>query len=464
MTGGRGLREPTSTLIERAQKACERFERRARKPIVVEFAGAPKAGKTSTISQVAAFFKRCGFRVEVVVERASICPIRDKKHANFNVWTACTTLAQLLEKTQDPPRSDDAQVLFLDRGILDALCWLQMMEHLSRIRKADREKIETFLLADEWRRKITGVVLMSASPDDAMDRERGYLPVPGAVGSIMNPDVLAQMGRTIDAVADRLRTGFRIAQVNTSSARLRNKPQKTCQEIADHMLNWIEQELDEEILNLPRRFVEDCFGGKASLVGDQANKLLDAFRLQGSFRPREEVEASLELVQALPVVVVRNRSGDVLQLRRRERTSDSPLHEKIVTWAGGHVRRDDAASGDAIPHAAARELHEELCLDTELESLNLLGAVYIATRENLQKHAAIVYEWRAQTDDVAVSLSTAEFFERRGTSLSGKFVKIDDLVRHVQERRTVEEWTVTIIRELLADSAGKVDKELFEKP
>ena len=31
-----------------------------------------------------------------MVERASVCPIRDKKHANFNIWTLCTTLAQIL--------------------------------------------------------------------------------------------------------------------------------------------------------------------------------------------------------------------------------------------------------------------------------------------------------------------------------------------------------------------------------
>ena len=74
-------------LIERAKAAGVHFDQRARKPIVVEFAGVPKAGKTSTIGQVVAFFKRCGFRVEVVVERASVCPIRDKKHSDFNVWT-----------------------------------------------------------------------------------------------------------------------------------------------------------------------------------------------------------------------------------------------------------------------------------------------------------------------------------------------------------------------------------------
>jgi predicted ATPase len=92
---------------------------------VIEFAGAPKAGKTTTLSTLQAFLKRCGFKVEVVIERASVCPIRDKKHANFNIWTACTTLAQILEKTQHQhernPHPDSPEVLILDRGFLTRL-------------------------------------------------------------------------------------------------------------------------------------------------------------------------------------------------------------------------------------------------------------------------------------------------------------------------------------------------------
>jgi hypothetical protein len=105
-----------SELQIRAETAAARFGK-ARKPIVFEFAGVPKAGKTTSLSALHAFLKRCGFLVEVVIERASVCPIRDKKHANFNVWTACTTLAQILEKTQNPPRPDDPHILIPSAGL-----------------------------------------------------------------------------------------------------------------------------------------------------------------------------------------------------------------------------------------------------------------------------------------------------------------------------------------------------------
>src|SRR3954469_23721694 len=107
---------PKSSRQKRAEALVKRFATKARRVVVLEFAGVPKAGKTSTISQLYSFLKRCGFRVKIVVERASVCPIRDKRHFTFNVWTASTTLAQILEHTQEPPGDEQPQVLILDRG------------------------------------------------------------------------------------------------------------------------------------------------------------------------------------------------------------------------------------------------------------------------------------------------------------------------------------------------------------
>ena len=420
---------------------------------MVEFAGVPKAGKTTTLGQVHAFLKRCGFRVEVVVEHASICPIRDKKHANFNVWTACTTLSQILEKTQIPSRPGDPDVLILDRGLFDAVNWFAVMERLARIRRAEREVIEKFLLMDDWRKRITGVIVMTASPADSMERERGYLPVDGASGSIMNDDVLRTMLETTRKTAARLRKkDFRIFEVDTSKNTAAN-PQATAEEVADLVLSLIEEQLEEEILFLPADTVAPLFGNTTWIGKTAAQQLVESFSTEGTFRSRETVESDLTLVQALPVVVVRNRSGDLLRLKRKEQRKDNPLHGKIVIWAGGHVRREDGANGPSIGQGAVRELQEELRLSVEPRELEMLGAVWIRGREGdrTRRHIAIVYEWRARTDDVAVALSATEFFERRGTSLSGSFVAPRQLVADIDNGRICEPWSVEIARHLLPE-------------
>ena len=173
---------------------------------------------------------------------------------------------------------------------------------------------------------------------------------------------------------------------------------------------------------------------------------------------RDAVESNETFVQALPVVVVRNRSGHILRLKRKEQKPDNPLHEKLVIWAGGHVRREDGSNGASIFQCAVRELQEELRLSIDAKDLKLLGAVRTLSGGRTQRHAAIVFEWRAATDDVAVALSSAEFFERRGTSLSGSFVEISELARDVDSGRVSEPWSIEIIRNLLPDVNGRLSR------
>ncbi len=214
----------------------------------------------------------------------------------------------------------------------------------------------------------------------------------------------------------------------------------------------IEEQLEEEILSLPADTVAPLFGETTWIGGTAAQELVDLFTSKGTFKSRESVESDLTHVQALPVVV-RKRSGDLLRLKRREQRRDSPLHGKIVIWAGGHVRREDGANGPSIGRGAVRELQEELRVSVEPSELELRGAVWVRGRDGdrTRRHVAIVYEWRAQTDDVAIALSATEFFERRGTSLSGSFVAPHQLVTDIDNGRICEPWSVEIVRHLLPE-------------
>lgn len=433
----------------RAEAAVAKFGQKARRPVVIEFAGVPKAGKTTTLNTIHGFLKRCGFRVETVVERASVCPIRDKKHFNFNIWTACTSLAQILEKTQDPPSQSDPHVLILDRGIFDALVWLSMMEKMERLRKEERETIERFLLIPDWRKRISGVVVMKASPQDAMERESGNLPVV-STGSIMNQDVIQQMLTNTNQCMDRFRNKFNLFDVDTSKS-VGGSAKATAEQVAKIVLSIIEGELEEEILSVNKDQFLGLIGGKSVLALDAAVKLVDLFSQHGTFEARDNVEQDHSRVQALPVVVIRNGSGEILQLKRREKDTKNTLHERIVVWAGGHVRKEDSANGKTLLQCAVRELQEELRLRVEPEELTLIGAVYDSGSGNVSKHVAIVYEWKAASDDVNVVLNATEFFERRGSSQSGTFIGLSDLLRCVQEQQVVESWSVKIATELLKD-------------
>lgn len=446
---------PKSALQSRTEKLALEFRAAKRPALVIEFAGVPKAGKTSTLNHVYAFLRRCGFKCEVVVERASVCPIRDKKHFNFNVWTACTTLSQLLEKTQNPPRPDDPDILFLDRGVFDALCWLTLLEKLERITPADRKSADAFLLIDDWTARVSGVIAMSANPDDALAREQGLLPVEGAGGSIMNPIVLQQMKNVIKERSGDLKDHFRIFRVDTSAKQFVKKQKETCEAVAKKILDWVSESIEEKILSAPRAL----FPVNDKLVANRvdAQKLIDIFEKKGNFLPRKKVELDERRIQPLPIVVVRNRSGHILRLVRKERESSNRLHRKITVWAGGHVRREDGPSGrNSICTGARRELQEELRIYAESDRLKLLGAVYVpANVGSTAKHMAFVYEWRAESDDVEVALCNAEFMEKHGTSLQGTFLPPEKIFEEAGE---LEEWSREILTDLLLAQSRQVRK------
>jgi predicted NUDIX family phosphoesterase len=292
--------------------------------------------------------------------------------------------------------------------------------------------------------------MMTASPEVALQREAGPVPVRGKEGGIMNTQVLEQMRAVVKNTATGLHNQFRFFDVDTSAAAY-GSPERTVTAVLEFILTLIEEQLAEEILGIPKKVLLPLFSNGTTLVGEPAQAVLAAFR-KGSYGVRASVEACTETIQALPVAVVRNKTGHVLLLRRREKPgSRNRLHEELVIWAGGHVRREDSASGRPLEAALARELQEELRLCIEENELRFLGAVYSQSGGNTGKHVALVYEWKADTDDVAVALSSAEFFERRGTSLSGRFVPMKQVVRDIQEGKLTEPWSTEIARSLLTN-------------
>ncbi len=91
--------------------------RTAKRPLVIEFSGSPKSGKTTAINVLSLFLRRNGFRVEVFTERASVSPIGNKKgHPDFNVWVSCASLQGMIESAE---KSIDLFILTLFSLVLE---------------------------------------------------------------------------------------------------------------------------------------------------------------------------------------------------------------------------------------------------------------------------------------------------------------------------------------------------------
>ena len=137
-----------------------------RRPFIIEFAGTPKSGKTTTISAIHQFLKRNGVVVRTFQERASVAPLVDKGTAFFNTWVTCATLNGIIEALED----EKLDVLILDRGLFDGLVWIDWQEKTHRVSRAEAEGFRSFVLTPRWRGLVDLVFVMHCDARTSLER------------------------------------------------------------------------------------------------------------------------------------------------------------------------------------------------------------------------------------------------------------------------------------------------------
>jgi hypothetical protein len=178
--------------------------RTAERPLIVEFSGSPKSGKTTAIGVLSLFFRRNKFRVEAFTERASIAPIASKKgHPDFNVWVSCASLQGTIESL-----GKNIDLFILDRGIFDALVWNNLLARTGKITPEEEETIGAFFTMDRWTRLVDLIWVMKCDPAKSIERE--YVnQLTRKRGTIMNEGVLEQVNLAIDDTLARYGAKFK---------------------------------------------------------------------------------------------------------------------------------------------------------------------------------------------------------------------------------------------------------------
>lgn len=185
------------------------------RPLLIEFAGTPKSGKTSCIESVRHFFHRMGFRVASPAEGASQrIPGHLKRDLTaFNAWNASYAMTQVIEITSQSDRFD---IGILDRGLFDTVAWFELLAGRGDIEREKADVVQQFVLLENWRGAIDVVALMQADPGDCMKRENRDKLVKKA-GQAMNPDFLAELNTVYDRVAEKYSDLFNLfLKIDTS--------------------------------------------------------------------------------------------------------------------------------------------------------------------------------------------------------------------------------------------------------
>jgi thymidylate kinase len=139
-------------------------------PIIIEFSGSPKAGKTTAIDIVNHFFRRNGFKVWTPSEGASKRTPFDLKRdlVAFNAWSLNYAIAELLLAFNDVHRYD---LVILDRGPFDSLAWMGVLKDRGDLSEQEYEIIRAYALHNKWMSKLARIFLLTCDPEISMRRE-----------------------------------------------------------------------------------------------------------------------------------------------------------------------------------------------------------------------------------------------------------------------------------------------------
>lgn len=306
---------------------------RQRRPIVIEFCGSPKAGKTSTINALNIFLKRNGFKTTILSERAGESPISDKHTPIFNVWTCTSAINEINEKMDRAQHGEEIDIIISDRGIFDALCWFKWLKSQSHMSEKEFEILTAFSTLYRWQKNIDLVYVFMVSPEKSIEREYANL-LTTKRGSIMREDVLAQYLDSVKETMDEYQLRFRaVHQIDTSDI----SQNDVSYEVTYQTLEVLKNMLIEKIgyFELAKLSLKDGFNN----IDDH----IDTFN-QYRFKNRDIVEKDDKSVQPIPIAVITTLNNKkILCIRKTKRSTspDSPESNRMLLYAGGHTRVED---------------------------------------------------------------------------------------------------------------------------
>lgn len=412
------------------------------RPLVIEFAGTPKAGKTTCVNAIAKFFRRNDIPVHVVTERASLSPISNKHHLFFNAWTGVSSLAQLLEALERKTK-----IIIIDRGLFDALVWVDFLQTWHAVTPEELIKLENFFLLEPWTSKIDIVVALSTEPPVAVEREFKDQ-ITDLPGSIMNSDNLHGYNNSLKRALEKYKDKYHIIHIDTS----KREAVDGVKEIANQLLNAAYRLVDEDIAVVDRDFVsQGKFHQSTIFRAEDIVNFLDGLANNIQWKKRTEAEKDLSLVQIIPVATIQ-RNHEILVLNiRGEKHGRLANHNSV--WSGGHIRISDSENADRffqgnIFHSCLyRELDEELQIRIRLNDLREIPQfiTWDTTTPKSAQHLGLFYEYRIPEKTPREVLHLREFYESKSKSLFTQFRAIDDNLNHLSDW---ESWSALYLKKI----------------
>ncbi len=364
-----------------------------RLPLIVEFSGSPKSGKSTIINILTHLFKRLGADVAAPAEGASLRTppgLRDD-WLSFNAWSGCYALQNILiDCHENPPY----QLVILDRGLFDVAGWMEFLFRAQkRITDQERDAITKFFNLDAWMRRENIIFLFTADHETSLARER-HSKLIDEEGSVMNKDTLKQLQDAYQTAANAFEgdTAPKIFHVDTSdTGASRVDFQQVAYVVADAVTTLIE-DVSAQLLLVTKPVTFEMFNRDKKVIEDTIRAILQDGKPQ--FLRREQAEKSREVQQIVIYALLVNSEGRYFFARRRSDARRVELRKRGTLLVGGHAEQrdwDPKAPRSIFQRCLGRELDEEL-IGISADHIDPIGFVNDNRNEMGKQHLAFIHQ------------------------------------------------------------------------
>lgn len=138
------------------------------RPFIVEFDGMPSCGKTTVIKELDKYFRHNGLHVFTPQEGAERARHVPRTTPEYNIRIVLSIAQMIIDMSW----THAYDLILLDRGMFDYLCWTDYMKDKRMITDKQADTLKQFYLLPMFTEKIDCAVVMICDPHIARKREQ----------------------------------------------------------------------------------------------------------------------------------------------------------------------------------------------------------------------------------------------------------------------------------------------------
>jgi hypothetical protein len=186
----------------------------------------------------------------------------------------------------------------MDRGFFDTLSWFQWQEDRNYLRRGDAKAFVGFFTASRFLMMVDVVINFDSSPETSLEREYKNL-LTRREGSVMRPSVLSGYRAAAKKAQEKFSHLFRnVTHFNTD-----HKDQNQVSfEVTELALQQLRAVAEERIGFIPKSELKKAKLGEVF----RYDKISDLVTSKMRFGDRENVESDNQLVQLIPIAMIKN--------------------------------------------------------------------------------------------------------------------------------------------------------------